>query len=455
MKIVYGAEEARRGPLRRVTLEQMEVPLAVQDRLREAFGRDLTPAEAVTTILRAVKVLGDEALRDYTRRLDGVEIGEIEVSPLEWEEGCSSVPPTDLAAIRQAVERVGRFHRRQRQAWSDWSEGGLTQRLVPLGRVGCYVPAGSAPLPSTVVMTAIPAREAGVDQVVVASPPRKDGRVAPVILAACRLAGVDRVFRMGGAQALAALAYGTASVPRVDKIVGPGNLFVTLAKKMLFGEVGVDGLPGPTESLLLADGEANPVLCAADLLAQAEHDVLASALLITDSETLARDVSAEVERQLRTLERRPIAAASLDLRGGIVVVPDWDEGVELANEYAPEHLCLLTREPERLLPRLRNAGGIFVGEGSFEVLGDYLAGPSHVMPTGGTARFNSALHVGDFLRVVTTVALGSDALPEIGPAAATLARAEGLTAHARAVELRLERLASVRARDSNVSPLAG
>ncbi|MBI2911876.1 MAG: histidinol dehydrogenase, partial [Chloroflexi bacterium] len=301
MKIVYGAEEARRGPLRRVTLEQMEVPLAVQDRLREAFGRDLTPAEAVTTILRAVRVLGDEALRDYTRRLDGVEIGAIEVSPAEWEEGCASVPRIDLAAIQQAVERVRRFHRHQREAWSDWSEGGLTQRLVPLARVGCYVPAGSAPLPSTVVMTAIPAREAGVDEVVVASPPRKDGRVAPVILAACRAAGVDRVFRMGGAQALAALAYGTASVPRVDKIVGPGNLFVTLAKKMLFGEVGVDGLPGPTETLLLADAGADPVLCAADLLAQAEHDVLASALLITDSEALARNVSAEVDRQVRTL----------------------------------------------------------------------------------------------------------------------------------------------------------
>ena len=299
--------------------------------------------------------------------------------------------------------------------------------MRPLERVACYIPGGTAPLFSTLLMTAIPAQVAGVPDIVVATPPRKNGSVAPEILMTARLLGLSEVYRMGGAQAVAALAYGTERVPRVDKIVGPGNRFVVHAKRLVYGAVGIEALPGPTETLVLADVSAEPRFVAADLLAQAEHEG-AQPVLVTPSRALAEAVRTELELQLQTLPTGATARASVE-RGYVVLVGSLAEGLEVANLYAPEHLCLLVRDPWALLPNVKHAGGVFLGENSMEALGDYLAGPSHVMPTGGTARFSSAVNVRDFQKVMPLVNLSADVLAKIGPAAATMARAEGLEAH--------------------------
>jgi histidinol dehydrogenase len=286
-------------------------------------------------------------------------------------------------------------------------------------------------------MTAVPARVAGVDEIIVCSPPHH-GAVSPLILAAAKIAGVDRLFQIGGAQAIAAMAYGTETVPHVDKILGPGNIFVVLAKQLVYGSVAIDALPGPTETLLIADDSASPVLAAADMLAQAEHDAMATAILLTTSADLGRQVEAQLTRQHEELERSAIAGAAIARNGLVVVVPDVETAAELANAYAPEHLCLLLHDPWAAVPLVRNAGGIFVGEHSPEALGDYTAGPSHVMPTGGTARFFSPVHVGDFTKVINVAAANRRALERLGPATIALARAEGLTAHAKAIERRLD-----------------
>jgi histidinol dehydrogenase len=308
-----------------------------------------------------------------------------------------------------------------------------------LERVGVYTPAGRAPYPSSLLMSAVPARVAGVTEIIVCAPPNRDGAISPLILAAAEIAGVSRVFKVGGAQAIGAMAYGTASIPAVDKIVGPGNIFVVLAKRRVFGEVDIDQLPGPTETLLIADASARPDLCAADLLAQAEHDPLASAILLTTSPDLARAVEEQLAEQLPSLERESIARESLLTNGAIAVVPDLDAAFEIANGYAPEHLCLLLPDAWTYLDRVKHAGGVFVGEASPEVLGDYTAGPSHVMPTGRTARFSSPINVEEFIKIISVIGLNSTGLQRLGPPAATIARAEGLTAHARAVERRLDR----------------
>jgi histidinol dehydrogenase len=321
--------------------------------------------------------------------------------------------------------------------------GVLGQRVAPLRRVGCYVPGGTAPLPSSVLHTAVLARVAGVPEVVIATPPNPafagTGYVNPVILAAAQLAGVSQVLRVGGAQAIAALAYGTESVRPVDKIVGPGNLYVTLAKKLVYGVVGIDGLAGPTETVVVADAEANPAWVAADLLAQAEHDVLAAAILLTPSEPLARQVQAEVARQIEALPRAEIITRTFERHSGIVLTRDLEEAVALADEYAPEHLCLAVRDPWAWVPHIRNAGGLFLGEHSFEVLGDYNAGPSHVMPTGGSARFASPLTVLDFVRITSLVALDAATTAQTAPQAAVLAQAEQLDGHASAARRRVAR----------------
>jgi histidinol dehydrogenase len=309
--------------------------------------------------------------------------------------------------------------------------------IRPLQRVGVYVPGGTAAYPSSLLMAVIPAQVAGVKEIAVTTPPGPQGTGAPSILAAARVAGLERVFSLGGAQAVAALAYGTESVPRVDKVVGAGGLFVTLAKKLVYGDVGIDGLYGPTETLLVADDTADPALVAADLLAQAEHDPLATALLITPSARLAAAVQAAVVRQTASLARRAIVEESLAGQGAILVVGDLDEALALANAYAPEHLCLLVADPWSLVGRVHNAGGIFVGEGSSEALGDYVVGPSHVMPTRGTARFASPLHVADFCKVTSVFAVGDATARRLASAAQTIAQAEGLTAHAAAVAARL------------------
>ena len=440
MRIFRGAQNARETLLKRIPFEEMEVSPQTKERLKAVFGEELTPEQAVDRIIADVRARGDEALRDYSRRIDGVEPAHLEVGQKEIEEAYTKIEKGLISALTLAAERIRFFHlQHKRQSWVDFSEGGLGQLIIPLERVGVYAPGGTAAYPSTVLMTAIPAKVAGVSEVILTTPPQAGG-VSPLTLVASDIAGVDRVFQVGGAQAIAALAYGTESVPRVDKICGPGNLFVVLAKRRVFGTVGIDGLPGPTETVVVADDSADPALCAADLLAQAEHDVLASAILITNSAKLAEETSGEVEAQLATLERGGIARQSIESRGGIVLVDDLDEAFELANDYAPEHLCLLVEDGWSWVGKVRNAGGIFLGESSSEAMGDYTAGPSHVMPTGGTARFSSPLSIVDFVKITSLVALNERALASLGPATAALAGAEGLTAHVRAIEGRLTRL---------------
>ena len=431
---------AQRTILRRIPLDEVEAPPALLDSIARLFGEPLTPDAAVRRIIQDVRERGDAALREWGAKLDGYHGAALEVSPTEIDAAVARLDPALLDALKLAAGEIERFHTKQaRNSWVDFSaEGALGQIVVPLSRVGLYAPGGSAPLPSSLLMAAIPARVAGVEEIIVCSPPqRATGQIADVVLAAARVARVDRVFALGGAQAIAAMAYGSDSVPQVDKIAGPGNLFVVLAKRAVYGVVGIEALPGPTETLVIADAHADPRLVAADLLAQAEHDLLASAILLTPSRALAEAVQAEVARQLESLERAEIAAQSLATRGGVVVTPDLPTAFVLANQYAPEHLCLLVDQPWQYVGLIRNAGGIFLGERSFEVLGDYVAGPSHIMPTGGTARYASPVNVDDFRKVISLIGLNETALQRIGPAAARLARAEGLTAHAAAVLQRL------------------
>jgi histidinol dehydrogenase len=376
-------------------------------------------------------------LREISQRLEGGAPERFETSREQIEEAYRRVPAALVEDLRRAADRVAAFHRKQPDgSWLDYAEG-LGQMRIPLERVGLYAPAGRAAYPSTVLMTAVPAKVAGVREIVLCTPIQRDGRQRPEMVVAADIAGVDRIFQLGGAQAIMAMAYGTESVPAVDKILGPGNLFVVLAKRRVFGAVAIDQLPGPTETLVLADETAEAEGVAADLLAQAEHDPLASAILITTSASLAAAVGQAVERQLADLPTAETARASLAGRGGAVVVDSIAEGVELANEYAPEHLCLLVREPWTWVGRVRHAGGVFVGDSSPEAAGDYVAGPSHVMPTARTARFSSPLSVDDFVKTISVVGLSRERLREVGPVAARLARAEGFEAHARAVEVRL------------------
>ena len=436
----FDTETARKTLLKRSAMDDMEVPEAVLARTERLFGERLSPTQAVERILKDIRLRGDSALREWTVRLDGSAPERIRVSPEELKAALDALPADQRAAFELAADRVRRFHEAQPvTSWmTDKLGGTLGQFVRPIRRVGIYVPAGTAPLPSTVLMSVLPAQAAGVKEIAVVAPPYQGtGRIAPVILAAAALCGVEEVYTMGGAQAIGALAYGTESIPAVDKIFGPGNLFVTLAKRMVFGVVGIDGLAGPTETLVIADGQADPEWVAADLLAQAEHDVLASAILLTPSKDLIVKVQAAVARQVEQRGRADIIAAALSNRSGAVLTRDLEEAVELANQYAPEHLCLAVREPWRLAEKVTAAGGVFLGEHSFEVLGDYVAGPSHVMPTGGSARFASPLNVLDFVHIVSLVALDETTTRRIGSAAATLALAEGLDAHAFSAQVRL------------------
>ncbi len=439
----YTAEQARRTILRRIPWEDWEAPPSLQEGIARLFGEALTPWEATARIVRDVRRRGDAALRDWTRRLDGLELTTFRVPPETLRQALEALPASLRKALEHAARRIEAFHRAQPiTSWLTQDLGGTLGQLVrPLERVGCYVPGGSAPLPSTVLMSAIPARVAGVERVVVVTPPHRTFAqeavpVSPVLLAACAVAGVDEVYTVGGAQAIAALAYGTESIPRVDKIVGPGNIFVTLAKKMVVGTVGIDGLAGPTETLIVADDTARADWVAADLLAQAEHDPLAAAILLTPSEGLIRRVQEAVEAQLPQRKRRDVIAASLQHRGGAVLTRDLEEALDLANAYAPEHLALAVQDPWAWVPKVRHAGCVFVGEHAFEVLGDYLAGPNHILPTGGTARFASGLHVGDFVKWMGLVALDPATARNLAGDAAILADAEGLDAHGYAARLR-------------------
>jgi histidinol dehydrogenase len=441
MRIVIGAEEGRRTVLRRVALGEVEVPEHLRARDRALFGPGLSVEETVARIVRAVREEGDTAVRRFNVALDGAADRSPRVSREEIAAAYDdpAITPQLVAALREAAERIRAYHQAQlRHAQRTFHEAGLGQVVRPLQRAGVYMPGTAVTYPSSLLMTAIPAAVAGVEEIIVGSAAGPDGRVPAIKLVAADIAGCSGVFAAGGAQAIAAMAYGTESVPRVDKICGPGNIFVTLAKRRVIGVTGVDALYGPTETLVIADDTADPVLCAADLIAQAEHDEIASPILITDSLGLAEKVAEEVEQQLKTIPRGTIAAAAFANRGGAVVTADLDEAFALANEYAPEHMCLLMRDAWSHAEKVRNAGGLFVGEASPEALADYIAGPSHVMPTGGSARYASPLTVSDFLKVTSVVALGEGDLEALGPAAARIAHAEGLDGHARAIELRLE-----------------
>ena len=438
MRIVCGADAAREALGKGRRLDLATVPPSFLDTTERVFGERLSPLETVSRIVDSVRTEGDQAVRSLNAALDGSEYERFEVSVADLETAAESVDPRVIEAFTHAADRIRRFHEACKpRDWMDFSAGyGSISRACD--SVGIYVPGGSVPLPSTVLMTAIPARVAGVRDVLLCSPANRDGIPHPTVLAAAKIAGVDRVFAIGGAQAVAAMAYGTETVPAVDMVCGPGNVFVTLAKKLVYGDVGIDGLYGPTETLIMADHTANPTLCAADLLAQAEHDPMARPVLLCTSEALAIEVNGEVETRLERLERGSVARASVEGQGCIAVIPDLKDAMEVANWFAPEHMCLNVEDPWSWVGSVRNAGALFIGDFSHEVLGDYVAGPSHVMPTSGTARFNSGVGVHTFLKTTPVIALDDEESVALSDAAAIMARAEGLTAHAEAAEIRRE-----------------
>jgi histidinol dehydrogenase len=408
----------------------------VQRRDRGGGGVERTVAE----IIAAVRRKGDRALFHYTRLYDGIKLNRrtVEVTKREVDRAIDNVPERNLRTLRLAAKRIATFHRRQMErSWGYRDPLGLYlgQRITPLERVGVYVPGGKAAYPSTVLMNAIPAKVAGVKEVVMTSPVRADG---DLILTAARIAGVDRIFRVGGSQAIAAMAFGTESIPKVDKIVGPGNIYVATAKRLVFGAVDIDSIAGPSEILLLADATADPDYIAADMLSQAEHDELAAALCVTPSLALARRVREALTRQLRETRRRAITLKALENYGAIIVSRNFTEAVDIANAIAPEHVALIVKRPEQWTNRVRNAGALFIGPYSTPPLGDYMAGPNHVLPTGGSARFFSPLGTYDFLKRTSVIHASKKALSALAPEITHLARLEGLDDHARAVEVRFK-----------------
>ena len=442
LKTIKGMDNAEQALDRTDPLDMSALPDAVVARTREAFGPDVTPEQSVVNMLRDVRADGDAAVRRYSKLLDGVDLDDFRVGPGEMKRARESVSKALRKALETAAQRVKDFHQAVLpRSWVDL-EKGLGEMVRPLKRVGLYAPGGTAAYPSTVLMTAIPARVAGVSQVILATPRRGEEPLNAAVLVAAEIAGVDAVYQVGGVPAIGAMAYGTETIPRVDKICGPGNIFVAYAKRLVQGQVDIDGVFGPTETIVIADESANPEFCAADLIAQAEHDPLATAILITDSPSLVNQVELELDLQLDRQERRDIARQSLETRGRVVLVDDIDQAIELGNRLAPEHLCLMVRDPWAWAGKVENAGGVFLGQFSPEVMGDYVAGPSHVMPTGGTARFSSALSVHQFLRTMPVVGLSPADFRALGPSAVDIAHAEGLSAHAGAIQVRLESLGS-------------
>lgn len=403
----------------------------------------LQVTEVVRGIIKDIRSSGDDALLEYTNRFDRLglaDAGGLEITTAEIEAAMAAVSADDLAALQLAVERVARFHQKQKQqTWLSTEEPDilLGQKVTPLNRVGIYVPGGKASYPSSVIMNAVPAKVAGVREIIMVCP-TPGNEINPAVLAAAKLAGVDRIFRVGGAQAVAALAYGTASIPKVDKITGPGNIYVATAKQLVFGQVGIDMIAGPSEILVINDGSGNPAHIAADLLSQAEHDELASSILITTDRGFGEKVAAEVERQLTLLSRESIARASWDKFGAVIVAGSLSEAAVFSNRIAPEHLELAVADPFGLLPLIDNAGAIFMGHWTPEAAGDYLAGPNHTLPTGGTARFFSPLSVDDFVKKSSIISFSEQGLKRLGDWIVQIAGLEGLEAHARSVSLRLE-----------------
>ena len=397
--------------------------------------------DIVTDIIANVRAKGDEALYAYCEKFDKAKLTALQVTKEEIDEAVASVDPEFLAILEKAAANIRKFHQKQvRNSFIINDEDGILmgQKIIPVDRAGLYVPGGTAAYPSTVLMDSIPAKIAGVRELVMVTPPNAEGKVAPVILAAAYVAGVDKIFKVGGAQAIAALAYGTESIPRVDKIVGPGNAFVAEAKRQVYGQVSIDMIAGPSEILIIADGKSNPRHLAADLLSQAEHDKLASAVLVTDSMELALAVQAELEVQIPMLERAEIARASIDANGKIIVASNLKEVIDISNEIAPEHLELCVDNPFDYLDQIRHAGSIFMGRNCPEALGDYFAGPNHTLPTSGMARFSSPLSVDDFIKKTQYTYYTRDALARVAKDVARFATAEGLTAHAKSAIIRTE-----------------
>lgn len=410
----------------------------------EIFARkepNINVEAIVSDIIADVRENGDKALFAYCEKFDKAKLSALQVTQQEMDEALAQVEPAFLEILEKAAANIRKFHSRQvRNSFVINDEDGVVigQKIIPVDRAGLYVPGGTASYPSTVLMDSIPAKIAGCREVVMVTPPNQEGKIQPVILAAAKVAGIDRIFKVGGAQAIAALAYGTETVPKVDKIVGPGNAFVAEAKKQVFGKVSIDMIAGPSEILIVADGATDPRYAAADLLSQAEHDKLASAVLVTDSLRLAEAVQQELERQIPLLERREIARASIDDYGKIIVAENLMQAIDIANEIAPEHLELCVEQPFDYLDKIRHAGSIFMGRNCPEALGDYFAGPNHTLPTSGTARFSSPLSVDDFIKKTQFTYYTKDALKKVAKDVAYFAKAEGLTAHAKSAAIRTE-----------------
>ncbi|MEM8859043.1 MAG: histidinol dehydrogenase [Chloroflexota bacterium] len=439
---IFSVEEAQKSILKRENaffFADPEMTEAQKEAATALYGKPLSPDEAVRHILNDVRKRGDEALAHWTQTFDGGVPDRLAISNEELSAALDRIEPELRHALETAAGRIRDFHERQPLPnWTTSEMGGtIGQRVTPIERVGVYVPGGTAPLPSTMLMCAIPAQVAGVKDLIAVTPPGKDGKVPDVILAAAAIAGVDQVLAMGGAQAIGALAFGTETIQKVDKIVGPGSLWVTLAKRQVYGIVGIDGLYGPTETAVVADETADAAWVAADLLAQAEHDVLASAILFTPSVQFAGKVQIEVGRQTEELSRAEIIVQSLASQGGVVITKDMDEACQLASQYAAEHTCIAIGTPEKWIEKIPNAGGLFVGEHSFEVLGDYVAGPSHTMPTNATARFASPLNVADFVKISSIINIDPETARQLAPVAARIAQAEGLDGHAAAALKRI------------------
>ncbi|MBR4904767.1 MAG: histidinol dehydrogenase [Selenomonadaceae bacterium] len=434
MRIVNSSKIGREAVekfLTKKSFDEVELSPKIREANKKIFGSDLSAIEIVRKIVSDVRKFGDAAVIDYTKKIDGIELENFAVKLEEIE-----IEPKILSSLKVAAENIRRFHTEQLpKSWITYrgENSLLGQAIIPLERVGVYVPGGTAAYPSSVLMNIIPAKVAGVKEIIMCTP-----NANKTVLAAAKLAGVDKIFKIGGAQAIAAMAFGTEQIPRVNKIVGPGNIFVTLAKKEVYGHCDIDMLAGPSEILIIADEKANPIYAAADMLSQAEHDPLACSIVITTSEELADKICAEVEEQLKKLPRREIAAASIERNGLIVVAKDLDEAADFANFSAPEHLELLTQEPFAMLPKIKNAGAIFLGAYSPEPLGDYLAGTNHVLPTGGTAKFYSVLNVETFLKRTSLISYTQKDLLNSAADIICLAEAEGLTAHAEAIRKREE-----------------
>ena len=440
LNVIKGIQNAENVLVRIDPLDLDSLPESVLARTQEAFGKGVTPLQSIHQILDDVRQDGDAAVRRYAKLLDGSDLEDFRVTEEQMAQARNSVSKELRESLELAAQRVRDFH--EATMPSDWvdREKGLGELVRPLDRVGLYAPGGSAAYPSTVLMTAVPARVAGVREVILCTPPQRGEVLNPAVIVAAEIAGLDALYQVGGVPAVAAMAYGTASVPKVDKICGPGNIFVSYAKKLVQGSVDIDGVFGPTETIVLADKTANASFCAADLIAQAEHDPLATAILITNSQELVDQVGSEVTRMIAEQPRGEVAQAALDRQGRVVLVDSLEEAVDLVNRIAPEHLCLLLDDPWSWVDKIKHAGGLFLGEYSPEVMGDYIAGPSHVMPTGGTARFGSALSVHHFLRTMPVVGLSPSEFQKLGKAAVHIADAEGLSGHASAVQIRLDSL---------------